>query len=148
MVATKGGEVEQKRAIRIPRTLWLVIVVVVVAVLVLAQNSTVLFPSIVSYRLVNERTVVLKVGVAPCSWTRVTNVTETPTQVRIKVETLPCPIPGPGTAELAVRELTLSLADDLGSRTVMDANGQPILMREDGTDWIGQVGSTRSRTNT
>lgn len=132
MASTGGGEVALKRSIRISRTLWLAVVLVLLAVLLLAQNSTVLFPNI-SYRLINQRTIALTVGVAPCSWTRVTNVAETPTQVQITVETLPCPIPLPSTAALALRELTVSLADDLGSRTVADANGQPVPMRQAGS---------------
>lgn len=71
----------------------------------------------------------VSVGVAPCSWTRVTNVAETPTDVRVKVETLPCPIPGPRAAALAVRELKVALAADLGARAVRDANGLAIPLR-------------------
>jgi hypothetical protein len=122
--------VEPKRTIRVPRKLWLsVVVVVVLGVLVLAQNKTVLVPDMTSYAVVNQRTIAVRVGVAPCSWTRVTDVAETPTEVRVKVETLPCPIPGPGTAALAIRELTVSLAADLGTRAVDDANGQAIPSR-------------------
>jgi hypothetical protein len=82
-----------------------------------------------SYAVVDRRSIAVQVGVAPCSWTRVTNVAETSAEVRVKVETLPCPIPGPGTAELAVRELTVSLAADLGARIVEDANGQAVPLR-------------------
>jgi hypothetical protein len=82
-----------------------------------------------SYAVVNQRTITVKVGVAPCSWTRVTNVAEAPTEVRVKVETLPCPRPGPGTAELALQDLTVSLAADLGTRVVEDANGQTVPLR-------------------
>jgi len=120
---------EPRRSIRIPRKLWLAVALVVLGVLILAQNSTVLAPFINSYLLVNQRTIAVKVGVAPCSWTRVTSVAETPTEVRVKVETLPCPIPLPGTAGLAVRELTVSLAADLGTRAVEDANGQAVPLR-------------------
>ena len=79
-----------------------------------------------SYVVVNQRTIEVKVAVAPCSWTRVTNVAETPTEVQVKVETWPCPIPGPSTAELAAQDLTISLAADLGSRVVQDASGQAV----------------------
>jgi hypothetical protein len=94
-----------KRPIRVPRRLWLAAVLVVLGVLLAAQNSTVVFPFMNSYAVVNPRTIRVKVGVAPCSWTRVTNVGETVTAVLVKVETLPCPQLGPGTAELVVREL-------------------------------------------
>jgi hypothetical protein len=121
--------VDSKRSIRIPQKLLLAVVLVVLGILLAAQNSTVVFPDMNSYAVVNQRTITVSVGVAPCSWTRVTNVTETPTEVRVKVETLPCPRPGPGTAELTLRDLTVSLAADLGSRVVTDANGQAIPLR-------------------
>jgi hypothetical protein len=121
-----------KRLIRVPRKLWLAVALVVLAVVLAAQNSTVVAPEMDSYAVVDQHTVVVRAGVAPCSWTRVTNVAETATEVRVKVETLPCPIPGPTTDELAVRELTVSLATDLGTRVVEDANGQAVPLREPG----------------
>jgi hypothetical protein len=120
---------EPTRSNRGPRKLWLAVALVIVGVLILAQNSTVLVPFVNSYLLVDQRTITVKVGVAACSWTRVTSVAETPTEVRVKVETLPCPIPLPGTAGLAVRELTVALAADLGTRAVEDANGQAVPLR-------------------
>ena len=120
---------ERKRSLRIPRKAWLAVVLVLLGILLVAQDSTVVFPAMSSYAVVNQRSIVVKVGVAPCSWTRVTHVTETPTEVRVKVETLPCPIPGPSTAALAIRGLTVSLAADLGSRVVEDVNGQAIPAR-------------------
>ena len=68
----------------------------------------------------------MRVAVAPCSWTRVTEVAETSGEVRVKVRTLPCPIPLPQTDELAARELTVSLATDLGARVVEDWNGAAV----------------------
>jgi len=122
-------QTKPKRSIRVPRKLWLVVVLVVVGVPLWAQNSTVLFPDMQSYAVVNQRTIAVRVAVAPCSWTRVTNVAETLTYVRVKVETLPCPIPLPSTDELAFRDLTVSLADDLATRDVQDANGQAVPSR-------------------
>ncbi len=113
----------------VPRRFWLALTLVVVGVLLLAQNSAVLVPDMDSYGVVDERTIVVRVAVAPCSWTRLTDVTETPTEVRLKVETWPCPIPLPGTGELTARDLTVSLADDLASRVVEDANGQAVPSR-------------------
>jgi hypothetical protein len=121
--------VEPKQSRRIPQKVWLAVVLVVLGVLLAAQNSTVVFPQMDSYTVVNQRTIAVKVGVAPCSWTRVTNVGETVTAVLVKVETLPCPQLGPGTAELGVRELTVPLAADLGTRVVEDANGQRVPLR-------------------
>lgn len=120
---------EAKRSTRLPRKFWLVVALVAVGVLLLAQNSTVLVPDMDSYVVVNQRTIAVRVAVAPCSWTRLTDVAETPTEVRVKVETWPCPIPLPSTAELAAQELTVSLAADLASRVVEDANGQAVPSR-------------------
>jgi hypothetical protein len=120
---------EPKRSTRVPRKLWLAVALVVLGILVLAQDSTVLVPEVNSYVVVDQRTIALRVGVAPCSWTRVTDVAETTTEVRVKVETLPCPIPLPGTAALAIRDLTVSLAADLGTRAVEDASGQAVPSR-------------------
>ena len=120
---------EPKRSARVPRKLWLAVALVVLGVLLLAQNSTVLVPFMDSYVVIDQRTVAVRVGVAPCSWTRVTNIAETPTEVRVKVETWPCPLPLPGTAELAAHDLTVSLAADLASRVVRDANGQAVPSR-------------------
>ncbi len=111
---------------RVPRKLWLALALVALAVILAAQNSTVLVPHMGPYSVVDQRTIVVSVGVAPCSWTRVTNVTETPSEVRIRVETLPCPLPGPSTAALEIRKLTVSLAHDLGTKVVRDASGQAV----------------------
>jgi hypothetical protein len=121
--------VEAKRSTRVPRKLWLAVALVALTVGLLAQNSTVLVPSMDSYVVVDQRTIAVRVGAAPCSWTRLTNVAETPTEVRVKVETWPCPIPFPGTSELAARDLTVSLAADIGTRAVEDANGQAVPSR-------------------
>lgn len=120
---------EPRRPIRVPRKVWLAVAVVILGVLLAAQNSTVLAPHVNSYTLINPRTIALSVGVAPCSWTRVTNVAETPAEVRVKVETLPCPLPLPGTAALEIREVTVSLDADLGTRVVEDANGYAVPLR-------------------
>jgi hypothetical protein len=120
---------EAKPSIRVPRKLWLAVALVVLSVGLLVQNSTVLVPFMDSYVVVDQRTIVVRVGVAPCSWTRVTDVRETPTEVRVRVETWPCPIPLPATDELASRDLTVSLAADLGTRVVGDANGQAVPLR-------------------
>jgi hypothetical protein len=109
--------------------LWVAGLLVVAGVVLLAQDSTVLVPQMTSYEPVDQRTIVLTVAVAPCSWTRVTDVAETSDEVRVKVETLPCPIPLPGTAALLNRDLTVSLAHDLGGRVVRDAIGQLVPRR-------------------
>ena len=120
---------DSRRSRSIPRKVWLAVVLVIMGVLLAAQNSTVVFPQVDSYSVVDPRTITVRVGVAPCSWTRVTDVAETPTEVQVGIETLPCPIPGPGTDVLSLRDLTVSLAADLGSRVVRDAHGQAIPLR-------------------
>ena len=100
---------------------------VLLALLVLvAQDSTVLVPNMGPYTLIDRRTISVRVAVAPCSWTRVTEVAETSGEVRVKVGTLPCPIPLPQTDEMAARELTVSLAADLGTRVVEDWSGAAV----------------------
>jgi hypothetical protein len=96
---------------------------VIVALLLLAQNSTV---TLDSYRVLDERTIGVSAGVAPCSWTRVTRVAESATDVQVAVETWPCPIPGPGTAARVGRELIVALGQRLGTRTVHDVTGRRI----------------------
>jgi hypothetical protein len=117
---------EPKRSIRVPRKVWLVVAVIVLGVLLAEQNSTVLVPEMSSYRMVNQRTIEVTVAVAPCGWTRVTNVAETTAYVRVTVETLPCPIPLPHTDDLSIRDLTVSLSDDLATRVVQDASGDAV----------------------
>ena len=90
-------------------------------------NSTVLFPDLSSYRLVDQQTLTLRVAAAPCSWTRATGVTETAADIRIKVETLPCPINFlPHTDELDFQDVTVSLAHDVANRIIADSQGEPI----------------------
>ena len=89
--------IESTRSIHVPRKRWLVVVALLIAgfVLLLVQNSTILYPDMDSYVLLDGRTLAVKVAHAPCSWTRVAGVTESPDDVRVKVETWPCPSPGP-----------------------------------------------------
>ena len=122
-----------KRSIRISRKAVLAAAsLALIVVIVIRSNATVLAnssPRMDSYRLVDDRTIILTVAVGPRSWTRVTRVTETPTDVQITVESLVFPIPLPATAHLELRELTISLADDLGTRVVRDADGLAVPSR-------------------
>src|SRR6266576_4594894 len=102
---------EATSPIRAPGKRWLAAALLLVGiVLLLAQNSTVLYPDMDSYARLDERDIALRVAHAPCSWTRVTDVAETPDEIRIKVETLPCPLPVPGTGLMAATYVTVSLA--------------------------------------
>jgi hypothetical protein len=126
---------EPRRSIRLPRRRWLVVagLVAVVLVVLVGSNKTALvggsFPSLDSYRLEGDRTVVLTVAVAPRSWTRVTNLVETSTEVRVTVESLDWPIPLPQTGDLDLEAVTITLRDALGSRLVVDPAGQPVPTR-------------------
>jgi hypothetical protein len=116
-----------KWTIRGPRRVWLAVALIaIVGILLVAQNSTVLVPDVASYTVVDQRTIAMRVAVAPCSWTRVTGVAETSAEVRVTVETWPCPLPFASTAALAMRDLSVSLAADLASRSVQDASGQAV----------------------
>lgn len=122
--------VATRSAVRVSRMVWVAIALVVLTIfLLIRSNSTALmngYPRMDSYRVLNERSIVVAVAVAPRSWTRLTALEQTESEVRVIVESLDWPIPLPGTADLELRELTIALAADLGTRTVRDANGQPI----------------------
>jgi len=123
---------EQGRSFRLPSRRWLVVagLVVLVSVVLFQSNKTALvgggYPTFESYRLEGDRTVVLTVAVAPRSWTRVTSLVETPTEVRVTVESLDWPIPLPQTGELALESVTVTLRAALGSRAVVDPAGQAV----------------------
>lgn len=105
------------------------VVVVVFAMAAILSNTVVTvdsYPRLDSYRSSGDRSIVLTVAVAPRSWTRITNVAESDTQVQITVETLTWPVPLPGTADAELRELTVILGKELGSRIVRDARGNLI----------------------
>jgi hypothetical protein len=126
---------EPGQSLRLPRRRWLLIAgLVALGLVALVQsNRTALvggdYPTVESYRLAGDRIVVLTVVVAPRSWTRVTNLVETPTEVRVTVESLDWPIPLPGTGELNLEPVTVALRDALGSRAVLDPAGQAIPVR-------------------
>ncbi len=130
----RGMPGERRRSLR-PRRRWLVVasLVALVLVVLVQSNRTALvgggYPTLESYRLEGDRTVVLTVAVAPRSWTRVTNLVETPTEVRVTVESLDWPIPLPQTGELNLEAVTVTLGAVLGSRTVLDPAGLAIPLR-------------------
>lgn len=63
------------------------------------------------------------VGVAPHSWTRVTEVRETTTDVTVKVGSFTFAQLGAGADYLALRDLTVSLSAPPGDRIVRDWSG-------------------------
>ena len=126
---------EPRQSLRLPRRRWLLIagLAALVLVVLVQSNKTALVgvddPSVESYRLEGDRTVVLTVVVAPRSWTRVTNLVETPSEVRVTVESLDWPIPLPRTGENNLETVTVALGDALGSRGVLDPAGRAIPFR-------------------
>ena len=97
-------------------------VLVVLGLYYVANNHT---DQIEGYRVINERTILIEVGGPPSSWTRVTQVTETSSQVRITVESLDL-TPGPSLASLKRFEFTVQLAQPLGDRVVVDGESNPV----------------------
>lgn len=104
--------------------------VLVLVIVIIAQNSTVLFPNMASYEVLGQRNLVVRVFVPSCSWTRVTHLSETESEIGITVETLPCPLLGPQLGSLERRDLPVTLETDLGGRTVVDALGHAIPLRQ------------------
>ncbi len=141
-IAVGGGDrgpeaIEAGRAPMTPRRAVVLLTVVLVLVgLILADLNTVV--RIDRYRVVDQRTIVISVYVEPLGWTRVTGVTETPTEVRITVEDLAWPALGPQAATLTLRELTVSLSADLGDRVVRDGLGNVVPRTEAGTEREGR----------
>lgn len=78
-----------------------------------------------SYRVVDQRTIVVVVGGAPHGWTRVSGVAESATAVAVSAQTTTW-LPGPGTSDLELVELTVRLAQPLDGRTVTDGSGQAV----------------------
>lgn len=73
-----------------------------------------------AYREVDNRTIVVSTVTGPATWTRVTDVTETPTSVVVRVSSLSAPLPGAGDDIL---ELPVLLSAPIDGRTVVDGNG-------------------------
>ena len=100
------------------RWVALAIVVVLVALSVRALDSTL---SIDSYRVVDDRTLAVRIGEGPGAWTRITNIAETPSTVSVTVSSFYFR-PGPGTDEAIPVDLTVTLHDRIGTRTVIDGS--------------------------
>ena len=98
------GAVEVEWTIRVfrrPRLAVALVVLFALGALLAAQNSTVLVPEMYSYAMVNPSTIAVRVGVAPCSLTRVTNIAETQSTTRRRLSDWaqpyidPCPAENP-----------------------------------------------------
>jgi hypothetical protein len=90
----------------------------------LLESSTLLVPNMRSYRVVDERTIV--VSAYGVDWVRVTGMTETADAVRISIATTTWWVPAPRLGSITRHDLVVSLARDLGTRTVEDAAGNPV----------------------
>jgi hypothetical protein len=100
------------------RRRWIVLVGIVVlgvaVVLVADQGSP-----IHDYRVIDDHSLAVAITTGPWTWTRVTTVSETTSTVTIGVSSLSAPLAGFGD-DLA--ELTVTLHDPIGNRTVIDAS--------------------------
>jgi hypothetical protein len=84
------------------------------------------YPSrIDSYRVVDERTIVVQVVAPPRGWTWVDEVVESSSAVKVSVRSFDL-LPGPGTAYAISLELTVQLDEPLGDRLVEDGDGRPV----------------------
>ena len=78
-------------------------------------------PQIVSYRLGDERTIVVTTAVGPGSWTRLGSVVETAESVTVTVRSFHFQFgAGPGYAALV--EIVITLREPLGDRQVIDGS--------------------------
>ncbi len=100
------------------RWVALAIVLLLIVLSVRALDGTL---AIASYRVTDDHTLVVQVGESPGAWTRVTNVAETTSAVTITVSSLAFR-PGPGTAEAILIEVSVTLHDPIGNRTVIDGS--------------------------
>jgi hypothetical protein len=85
------------------------------------------YPSrIHSYRVIDERTLVVQVNAPPRGWTWVDEVVETSSAVKVSIKSFDL-LPGPGTAYAISLELTVQLDQPLGDRVVQDGDGIPVV---------------------
>jgi len=113
---------------RLPRLRRRWIVIGVVLVVLFATYRALDRPSWIYYYRVgdDDRTLVVGMSEGPNAWTRVTNVSETPTTVTITVSSILIQL-GPGAAYAVPVERAVKLTDPIGSRTVVDgSSGQPV----------------------
>jgi hypothetical protein len=99
-----------------------------VAVLLLAAYLLIGRPvPIESYRVLDERTIAIRVVTGDLTWTRVAAVRETDSAVEVAITAVSAPLPMADIGRPV--ELTVDLQRPIGDRTVFDANanrGVPI----------------------
>jgi hypothetical protein len=100
------------------RRLW-VVLAILVGLLVVGRWLDRSQP-ILSYRVIDDRTIAVEVDASSPQWTRITGVTETSDRVIVSVGSFIFPWPqaeaGVGTSE----ELLVTLSQPIGSRSVID----------------------------
>jgi hypothetical protein len=106
------------------------IVVVLGGAIAFYTSSNHLAPTM-SYRLADQRTLVITAGVGVATWTRVAGVAETDNDVRVAIESLDWPVTR--TMQLELVEFTIVLSHDLGDRVVRDGSGA-IVPRQGATE--------------
>jgi hypothetical protein len=116
---------------------WLALGLVALSVLAVIRWQDRAGPFL-SYRLVDERTILVDVFAPDVGWTRVTGVVETSTEVTITVSTIEVQW-GPGFVKEHQAALKVTLKDPLGSRAVVDASSgqtvRPLDCAEAPSDW-------------
>lgn len=82
-----------------------------------------------SYRVVDAETIEVVAAGAPHAWTRITDVTESTSDVRVTAHWTKF-MRGSGTADLELVPLTIHLEQPLGGRVVMDGDGEPVRLEQ------------------
>ena len=86
-------------------------------------------PSIWSYRVTDERTLVVTTGVGPGAWTRLGSVVETPESITITIRSFHFQLgTAPGLAVLV--DIVVQLRDPIGDRQVIDGSLGTAIPRE------------------
>lgn len=111
-----------------PRRSWLIAggmvaaVVVIVWFVALTRLST---SRVSAYRVVDEWTIVVQADGAPRTWTWISEMRETASEVRLAARSFEW-LRLPGAATGLYAELTVHLAQPLGGRVVLDEDGEPV----------------------
>lgn len=82
-----------------------------------------------SYRVVDDRTIAVRVTGGRQTWCRLTDIAETASDIRVAAECLDW-LSLPGTLVGLPVELTVRLAQPLNDRVVMDGDGVPVPLRK------------------
>lgn len=106
---------------------WAVVLVIVVAVIGLILVGFDRPAPIHYYRTINDYAIAVGTITGPNTWTRVTGVSETDSQIIVDVKSMTAPLPGTGGDD--IYELTVLLAQPIGTRAVIDGNTGLVVAR-------------------